>query len=42
MIALNAGATIYVAGKADTIKQGVAIAQDIISSGKAFAKNGQH
>ena len=34
MIALNAGATIYVAGKADTIKQGVAIAQDIISSGK--------
>ena len=38
MIALNAGATIYVAGKADTIKQGVAIAQDIISSGKALQK----
>ena len=36
MIALNAGATIYVAGKADTIKQGVAMAQDIISSGKAL------
>ena len=38
MIALNAGATIYVAGKADTIKQGVAIAQDIINSGKALQK----
>lgn len=38
MIALNAGATIYVAGKADTIKQGVAIAQDIIISGKALQK----
>ncbi len=38
MIALNAGATIYVAGKADTIKQGVAMAQDIISSGKALQK----
>ena len=38
MIALNAGATIYVAGKADSIKQGVAMAQDIISSGKALQK----
>lgn len=38
MIALNAGATIYVAGKADTIKQGVAMAQAIISSGKALQK----
>lgn len=38
MIALNAGATIYAAGKADTIKQGVAMAQDIISSGKALQK----
>ena len=38
MIALNAGATIYVAGKAETIKQGVAMAQDIISSGKALQK----
>ena len=38
MIALNAGATIYVAGKTDTIKQGVAMAQDIISSGKALQK----
>ena len=38
MLDLNAGATIYVAGKADTIKQGVAMAQDIISSGKALQK----
>ena len=38
MIALNAGATIYVSGKADTIKQGVAMARDIISSGKALQK----
>ncbi len=38
MIALNAGATIYVAGKADTLRQGVAMAQDIISSGKALQK----
>ena len=38
MVALNAGATIYVAGKAETIKQGVAMAQDIISSGKALQK----
>ena len=38
MIALNAGAALYVSGIAGTTKQGVEIAQDIIASGKALEK----
>ncbi len=38
IIALNAGAAIYVAGVADDFSQGVAIAQDIIASGRAAEK----
>ncbi|OED50111.1 anthranilate phosphoribosyltransferase [Endozoicomonas sp. (ex Bugula neritina AB1)] len=38
MIALNAGAAIYVSGIADSLSHGVAIAQDIISSGQALEK----
>jgi len=38
MIALNAGAAIYVAGIAASIKEGVAIAQDLIHSGLAGEK----
>lgn len=38
MIALNAGAALYVAGIALTIKQGVALADDVISSGGALEK----
>lgn len=38
MIALNAGAAIYVSGIADSLSHGVAIAQDIIASGLALEK----
>jgi anthranilate phosphoribosyltransferase len=38
MIALNAGAAIYVAGIADTLKEGVEMAEDAIGSGIAKAK----
>lgn len=38
MVALNAGAGIYVAGLADSHQAGVAIAKDIINSGKAWQK----
>ncbi len=38
MIALNAGAALYVAGVAATIKQGVAMAEDAIHSGLALEK----
>lgn len=38
LIALNAGAALYVAGCAATIKEGVAMAQDAIGSGLARAK----
>ena len=38
MIALNAGAAIYVAGIASSLKQGVQMAQDAIGSGLAGAK----
>ena len=38
MIALNAGAALYVAGIALTIKQGVALAEDVISCGGALEK----
>ncbi len=38
IIALNAGAAIYAAGVADSLKEGVAMAQDAISSGLALEK----
>ena len=38
IIALNAGAAIYVAGRADNWQQGVTMAQDIIAAGTAFEK----
>ncbi|MFV0476839.1 MAG: anthranilate phosphoribosyltransferase [Parahaliea sp.] len=38
MIALNAGATIYVSGLAATCADGVAIAEDLIASGQAMEK----
>ena len=38
MIALNAGAAIYVAGVASSLQQGVDMAQDIISAGLALEK----
>lgn len=38
MIALNAGAAIYVSGITQTVQQGVAMAQDIIASGQALEK----
>lgn len=38
MLALNAGAALYVCGKADSIKAGVALAQSTIKSGAALAK----
>ncbi|RLT94835.1 anthranilate phosphoribosyltransferase [Ketobacter sp.] len=41
IVALNAGAAIYVAGLADSISEGVALAQDAIGSGLASAKLGE-
>ena len=38
MVALNAGAALYVAGKADSLKAGVALAQQVIASGAALEK----
>lgn len=38
IVALNAGAAIYVSGLADSVKEGVALAQDAIGSGMAMAK----
>jgi len=38
LIALNAGAALYVSGCADSIKEGVAMAQDAIGAGLARAK----
>mgnify|MGYP003145561815 FL=1 len=38
MIALNAGAAIYVAGVASTLAQGVEMAQDAIGTGLAMGK----
>ena len=38
IVALNAGAAIYVAGIASSLQQGVAMAQDAIGSGLAMAK----
>jgi anthranilate phosphoribosyltransferase len=38
MIALNAGAAIYVSGVAETLKAGIAAADDVITSGAALDK----
>lgn len=38
VVLANAGACVYVAGLADTIRDGVTIAADAIDSGKAYAK----
>lgn len=38
LIAINAGAALYVAGCANNLKQGIAMAQDSIQSGLALAK----
>jgi anthranilate phosphoribosyltransferase len=38
IIALNAGAAIYVSGVASDLEQGIAMAQDAISTGLAFEK----
>ena len=35
---MNAGAALYIAGKADSIADGVALAAELIDSGKAYAK----
>ncbi len=37
-VLLNAGAALYVAGKADSIKEGVALAAETIDSGKAYSQ----
>ena len=37
-VVLNAGAALYLAGKADTIIDGVRLAEEIIDSGKAIKK----
>lgn len=41
MVALNAGAALYVAGVSANLKQGVALAQDVIASGQALEKMGE-
>ena len=38
IISLNAGATIYVAGVASTLADGVAMAEDLLASGQAGEK----
>jgi anthranilate phosphoribosyltransferase len=38
IVALNAGAAIYVAGIADNLAEGVAIAEDVIGGGLARVK----
>lgn len=35
-VLLNAGAALYIGGKADSMKDGIALAAEIIDSGKAF------
>lgn len=37
MVCMNAGAALYIAGKADTLVSGVRLAEDMIDSGKALA-----
>ena len=36
-VLLNAGAALYIGGKADSMKDGVALAAELIDSGKASA-----
>lgn len=38
ILLINAGAALYIAGKADTIQDGIALAAQVIDSGKAIAK----
>ena len=38
IVCLNAGAAIYVAGKCDSLQQGVLIAQEQLQTGAALAK----
>lgn len=38
IICLNAGAAFYIAGKTESIKEGILLAQQVIDSGKAFKK----
>ncbi len=38
ILLMNAGAALYVAGKADSIKEGITVAAEIIDQGKATAK----
>ena len=38
IVALNAGAALYVAGVALTIEEGIALSRDAITSGAALAK----
>lgn len=38
IIALNAGAAVYVSGIADSLEEGVSMAEDAIGSGLAWAK----
>jgi len=38
MVLMNAGAAIYVSGKADSIKGGILLATESIDSGKAMEK----
>ncbi len=33
---MNAGASLYIGGKADSMRDGIALAADIINSGKAL------
>jgi len=33
---MNAGAALYIGGKADSMKDGITLASEIIDSGKAF------
>ncbi|MBQ1815626.1 MAG: anthranilate phosphoribosyltransferase, partial [Ruminococcus sp.] len=35
-VLLNAGASLYIGGKAESMKDGVALAAELIDSGKAF------
>ena len=35
-VLLNAGAALYIAGKADSMQDGIALAADLIDSGKAL------